>query len=309
MKSEEITISVIIATYNRADTLVQTLNALTLQTLAPTKFDVIIINDGSTDDTYYQVSKIADNTTLRINYFYQKNKGPAAARNRGIKEATGKYIAFTDDDCLPHPNWLNSIITTLDNSNWVGIQGSTYTDKKNITPLTHQIDNTSGNASVPTCNAAYTKKVLLEINGFDEGFPYPHNEDADLAWRISKLGKIGFCQHMLVYHPPRKDAFHKISKRMKILESEFRLYYKDKKSYIINRAKDPWMNIYWEIGIKTQWYYIKQRFRYSDRPTLLLQGLTINLLWWLDLCLLLPTFIKAARKNKMKFDTQKTAIV
>jgi hypothetical protein len=106
---------------------------------------------------------------------------------------------------------------------------------------------------------------------------------------------------MRVHHPPRVDQFKKVAKRMKILESEFRLFYKDKYSYQLNRANSAWKNIYWEIGCKTQWYYLKSRLKFWKQPILLMQGVSLTLIWWYDLVRLYPRFRKSAKNNKMIF--------
>lgn len=294
-------ISVVIASYNRKVSLLQTLAALEAQTLSSNLFEVIVVNDGSTDGTEEVLRIYKNNTSMQFLFLQQSNGGPAAARNKGVAHALGQWIAFTDDDCLPDANWLQTIFSVFSKTNWVGVQGSTFTDRDHITPLTHQIDNENGNRSVPTCNAAYYRKALIAIGGFDEEFPFPHNEDADLAWRIQQLGTIGFSSGMRVHHPPRVDQFKKVAKRMKILESEFRLFYKDKYSYQLNRANSAWKNIYWEIGCKTQWYYLKSRLKFWKQPILLMQGVSLTLIWWYDLVRLYPRFRKSAKNNKMIF--------
>ncbi len=294
-------ISVVIATYNRKESLLQTLGALQRQTLSAHLFEVIVVNDGSSDGTEEMLTHYQTNTSLAFRFFTQMNGGPAAARNRGIQQSQGEWIAFTDDDCVPEASWLQTIHAIFSETNWVGIQGCTYTDRDQITPLTHQIDNEKGNRSVPTCNAAYHRSVLIHVNGFDEQFPFPHNEDADLAWRVQSFGMIGFSNAMRVHHPPRADQFKKVAKRMRILESEFRLFYKDPGSYKCNRASSAWKNIYWEIGCKTQWYYLKSRLKFWKQPRLLVQGISLTLIWWYDLIRLYPRFRKSAKENQLMF--------
>jgi len=298
-----IAVSVVIATYNRHESLLKTLRALEKQTMSKKEFEVLVINDGSTDGTDFVLHRFGTQTLLNFTYLHQANKGPGAARNLGINKAKGAIIAFTDDDCLPAANWLEVIGKTFESRAIIGLQGRTTTDREKITPLTHQIDNTSGNKSVPTCNAAYDRHALVEIGGFDECFPYPHNEDADIAWRINHKGEIGFSSEMVVHHPPRVDAFSKVARRMKILESEFRLYYKDPEAYKLNRAASPWKNIYWEIGVKTQLYYLRSRLKYWKRPVLMLQGVALTLVWWGDLIRLLPRFIASSLRNRANFLT------
>lgn len=286
-------ISVIIATYNRASLLQQALDALAKQDFPKENFEVIVVNDGSTDRTHDLLQSLQSILPYKLHVLYQQNRGPAAARNAGINMAQGEIVAFTDDDCVPDSNWLSAVDRNMNNLRLAGLQGSTYTERNKITPLTHQIDNEKGNASVPTCNAAYRRELLLKVGQFDDQFPFPHNEDADLAWRIKKIGAVQFCADMRVFHPVRLDAFKKVASRMKILESEFRLYYKDKESYRAYRAPSPWHNIYWEIGVRTQFYYLKSRAKYWRKPGAMFAGIALTFLWWADLVRLLPTFLRA----------------
>lgn len=92
--------SVVIPTYNRAATLRQTLTALMAQDYPD--YEIIVVDDGSTDDTRAMIAR----EFPQVRYIYQQNRGPAAARNRGIAHARGEIIAFTDDDCVPPRDWL-----------------------------------------------------------------------------------------------------------------------------------------------------------------------------------------------------------
>jgi glycosyltransferase involved in cell wall biosynthesis len=164
MQNNTLNISVVIATYNRSVSLIETMQALVQQDFHPARFEVIVVNDGSTDQTIEKLKEFKIGAPFQIRFFSQANRGPAAARNKGIMEAAGHIIAFTDDDCIPDPDWLTSIHRFFEKNNHVGLQGSTYTDVDKITPLTHQIDNVTGNPSVPTCNAAYLRSALLNAN-------------------------------------------------------------------------------------------------------------------------------------------------
>jgi glycosyltransferase involved in cell wall biosynthesis len=290
-------ITVIVPTYNRVDSLKQCLQALQQQTLPAHQYEVLVVDDGSTDGTARYLRELATRWPA-FRFYSQANAGPAAARNKGIAAARGRVIAFTDDDCIPQRDWLEVIHTTFQTENCVGLQGSTYTDRQDITPLTHQIDNEQGNSSVPTCNAAFTRAALLQINGFDEQFPFPHNEDADLAWRIEKLGAITFVAAMRVYHPPRLDSFAKVAKRMKIMESEFRLFYRNRAAYQRKRASSPWKNIYWEIGVKTLGYYLLSRLKYYRQPKLMIQGMALTFIWGFDLLRRFPQFVKSGSEQR-----------
>jgi Glycosyltransferases involved in cell wall biogenesis len=88
-------VSVIITVYNIAQYLSEAIDSVLKQSFKD--FEIIIVDDGSIDDTREVVNKYLERD-LRINYIYQENKGPGAARNTGIKAAKGQYVAFLDGD-------------------------------------------------------------------------------------------------------------------------------------------------------------------------------------------------------------------
>lgn len=99
--------SVIIPTFNRADLLPETVQSVLAQTYR--NFEVIVVDDGSTDDTVGVLKPYLE----QIRYFYQANHGLASARNRGIQEATGDFVAFLDSDDLYEPEFLSRVLETF----------------------------------------------------------------------------------------------------------------------------------------------------------------------------------------------------
>ena len=99
-----IDVSVVIPTYNKRDFLELTLRALSSQTYSVNRYEVIIINDGSTDQTEDLVLSLP--VPYEINYTRQENQGRSAARNRGLERARGETIIFLDDDCVPVPAFI-----------------------------------------------------------------------------------------------------------------------------------------------------------------------------------------------------------
>lgn len=104
-------ISIIIPTYNRASQLALCLESLTKQDYKE-KFELVIVDDGSTDNTKEVIGSFFKQHKKRIDvkYLHQKNQGCAAARNTGIQHAQGEYLFFTDDDCIVPPNWITRIL-------------------------------------------------------------------------------------------------------------------------------------------------------------------------------------------------------
>ena len=99
-----LTFSVVIPTYNRPSQLRECLEALADQDYPRTAFEVIVVDDGSTES----LRGIDDlfRAKLPLVFLRQQNAGPASARNTGAQHAKGRYIAFTDDDCVPARDWL-----------------------------------------------------------------------------------------------------------------------------------------------------------------------------------------------------------
>ncbi|MCD6162696.1 MAG: glycosyltransferase family 2 protein [candidate division Zixibacteria bacterium] len=108
-------VSVIIPVYNSTGFIDEALQSVFAQTFKD--YEIIIINDGSTDNTKQVIEKYSD----KIRYFYQENRGPAAARNNGIKKAKGEYIAFIDSDDIWHPEKLKMQVSILDSNQNIGM--------------------------------------------------------------------------------------------------------------------------------------------------------------------------------------------
>ena len=193
-------ISVVVPTYNRADTLRQCLESLVGQDYAgPT--EIVVVDDGSTDGTP-QVSE----TFSGLIYLRQANQGPAAARNHGIATAMSEIIAFTDDDCLAPPNWLSVIAGGYRRYPEVAGVGGYLEAPAHILSdnLLAQFERSVGldeygagdeervgGFDCPaggTNNMSYRRQILLDVGGFDETFPYAAGEDADLKLRITQRG-------------------------------------------------------------------------------------------------------------------------
>src|SRR5437867_3641156 len=113
------TISVIVPTHNRVALLQQNVESLLRQDF--TDREIIIVNDGSTDGTDRYLSTLE--TSAKIVYVRQDNQGPAAARNAGIKVARGRYVAFTDDDCVVPARWLARIVAVFESGGYDFVGG------------------------------------------------------------------------------------------------------------------------------------------------------------------------------------------
>jgi glycosyltransferase involved in cell wall biosynthesis len=234
MKMHKVHISVVIATYNRAELLRECLYSLADQTFPPEYFEVIVINDGSTDNTSLILDKFERDYRTSFVRLDQSNKGVSAARNAGIASAKGDIVAFTDDDCILPPNWLKKMddlwrnegadvagiggplnTITKNNTSFVGYF-LRYIDEFNYIPvLTNwlirpvHVSLLKGDETVPylrTSNASFRKKYLDEVSGFDATFRTPGGEDPDLCYRLMKRGhRCSFAKDLVVNHHSRES--------------------------------------------------------------------------------------------------------
>jgi GT2 family glycosyltransferase len=194
--------SVVVATYNRSARLSLLLDGLAKQDgVGP--FEVIVVDDGSPDDT--QAVLTARGPTLPFDLVALRqpgNAGPASARNRGWRAARAPVVCFTDDDCVPTPKWLAALVAGVDDAELV--QGQTlpnpdHAEMKGPFSRTIHIDWEMG--YYETCNMAYRRDLLERLGGFDEGYRYPFGEDTDLAWRAKEGGaRSAFAPDAVVHH-------------------------------------------------------------------------------------------------------------
>ena len=204
-------ITIIIPTYNRKVLLKKCINSLINQSYKD--FEIIVVDDGSTDGTKDLIKNYE-----QIRYLRQENKGPGNARNLGIKNAGGSIIAFTDDDCIPDKDWLKNALHYFDDPAVIGVEGKTL-KKGKLTPTSIPIINEYG-GKYSTCNMFYRLSLLKEIGGFDKRFRFS-GEDSNLARRALKKGKIVFAKDVKVVHPVKYYDIKGFIKKHKSLKKTY----------------------------------------------------------------------------------------
>jgi glycosyltransferase involved in cell wall biosynthesis len=196
-------ISIVIPAFNSENTIAQTIEACLQQQYTHGNIEVIIVDDGSTDNT----KRIVENYPVR--YIFQQNNGPAKARNTGWKEAQGDIICFTDSDCIPHHDWVQKLTTNLSGED-IGAVGGSYSivnEEFCLAACIHQeilIRHERMSQKVKALgsyNLSVPKKLLEKMGGFNEAYTQASGEDNDLCYRLIKAGySLYFEKDALVSH-------------------------------------------------------------------------------------------------------------
>ena len=261
-------ISVVVPTCQRNEALAQCLDRLApgAQTLDASQYEVIVTDDGS---------KSTAQAMIRERYSWARwvagpRRGPAANRNCGARLAQGEFLAFTDDDCLPSPDWLRAYAAAI-RENVEIYEGATAATGPLQGPFVGAPVNLKG-GSLWSCNMMVSQGVFARLEGFDEGFPGAADEDVDFHRRAHARGEaIDFVPDALVLHPPVRRVWGRKTARM--WESQVRLVYK----------ADPSRPAFTRYGLV--WYALNTRARQLWRAPLSLDwllgvcGLIVELIW------------------------------
>jgi GT2 family glycosyltransferase len=201
-------ISVIVCSYNGAQTIGDCFDAL--RKIEYPNFEVIVVNDGSSDRT----AAIAKEYGFRL--INTENRGLGSARNTGLEAATGEIIAYIDDDAYPDTHWLTYLAATFQSTTHAGVGGpniappgdGTIADCAANSPggPTHVLLSDSEAEHIPGCNMAFRKSSLQAIGGFDPQFRAA-GDDVDLCWRLQQQGwTLGFSPAAVVWHHRRNSV-------------------------------------------------------------------------------------------------------
>ena len=196
-------VSVVVPTRNRSSRLERLARALEAQALPASSFDVVFVDDASTDDTREVLEALAARTALDVRVISQPSRtGPAAARNAGWKATSAAVVAFTDDDCIPTPQWLLAGLDALAADPHVGIlQGCTLPEVgESLDGLVATRSVTGPTPFFEACNLFVRRAALDQCGGFDEELGL-HFEDTALGWAVRDAGwNSAFSHEPLVHH-------------------------------------------------------------------------------------------------------------
>lgn len=199
--------SVAVCSYNGSATIRDTLNAL--QTLDYPAFEVIVVNDGSTDN----LADVVKEYPVRL--ISTPNRGLGNARNTAAQQAKGEIIAYLDDDAYPGPHWLHYLAYAYATSDHAGIGGPNIVPEEDGA-VAQCIANAPGGPihvlttdevaeHIPGCNMSFRREAYLKVGGCDPVYRAA-GDDVDLCWRIQEAGyTIGYHPSALVWHHRRSS--------------------------------------------------------------------------------------------------------
>ena len=201
-------ISVVVCTFNGQRTIRETLDRL-LELHYP-DFEIIVVNDGSTDSTERILQRYVDG----VRVISTENLGLSSARNTGLEAATGDIVAYLDDDAYPDPEWLHYLALAFEDESVSAVGGPNFppsgdglvADCVAAAPgnPTHVLLTDRDAEHIPGCNMAFRKTALASIGGFDTRFRIA-GDDVDVCWRLQESGhRIGFHPAAVVWHHRRR---------------------------------------------------------------------------------------------------------
>ncbi len=197
-------VSVVVPARNAAYTIDECLSGLQTQSVPRGRYEVIVVDDGSTDETAGRAEEY-DVTLVR-----QPPSGAAAARNKGVAASTGEIVLFTDADCVPDENWISEMVHSFADPEVVGAKGIYHTRQKEIVARFVQCEYEERYGLmarrrwidfIDTYSAGYRREVFLAQGGFDTQYPDISVEDQELSFRLAAQGyKMVFNPRAIVYH-------------------------------------------------------------------------------------------------------------
>ena len=307
--------AVVIATRNRARLLDRLFDALADQRAAPA-FEVIVVDDGSDDDTADLLTRRATSEPFPLRAIrMDRQMGPAAARNAGWQATQAPLVAFTDDDCVPQPTWIASLADGLATADIV--QGHTVGNphQRPTGVFWWSPGAASESGFYETCNIAYRRTTLSSTGGFDTDFRFRRRranrrspaapiwgEDTDLALRAKKHGaRSAFAPSAVVWHDlkagdlpsrvadiPRREGTVLVIKRHPELRGRFpSRWFLDPAHglfliaaagavVVIARPRQPWR---WMLGLAAAVPWVRARtggHPVSRWPTLVAQWAVVD---------------------------------
>ncbi len=242
-------IAVIVPTYNRPDSLKFCLKSLQLQTLSPSLWEVIVVNDGGCN-----IEEIVSNLPENFRCVRQENAGPAKARNLGVSVANSQIITFLDDDCRANSSWLENILKVSKEGVITGGKViNSYTENlfsesnQLLIDFLYQYQKDTVDQFFTSNNFSLYKSDFDRFGGFNNDFSTSAGEDREFCVRLKNNGmKLIFDAQIIVEH----DHFMDLKKFVKLHKKYGRaavLFQKSAKNQEIRISRKPKLKFYREL--------------------------------------------------------------
>jgi lipopolysaccharide/colanic/teichoic acid biosynthesis glycosyltransferase len=214
-------VSVIVPAFNAATTLGQCLTALLNQTVPRSRYEIIVVDDGSLDATADVATRYGSEGVQLVR---QHNQGAAGARNTGVAHAEGDLLLFTDSDCVPQPDWIERMLAAFDDPDTVGAKGTYLTRQRRLVARFVQIEyedrydrmrDQERIDFIDTYSAGYRRDVFQKNGGFDISVRFV--EDQEFSFRLAEKGyKLVFVPEARVSHLHDQDVIEYIERKFNI---------------------------------------------------------------------------------------------
>lgn len=195
--------SVVVPAYQATEEIAACVTALKNQTAPPGPYEIIVVDDGSTDGTAQAADEAGADRVRTI-----PHGGVAAARNAGVEIARGPIVLFTDADCVPAPDWLTEMVRPFSKPAVAGVKGAYCSEQQTIVARLAQcefeerydlLERQDDIDFVDTYSAAFRREVFQACGGFNPALP--NNEDVEFSYRVARSGyKMAFNRRAVVRH-------------------------------------------------------------------------------------------------------------
>ncbi|WP_164084926.1 glycosyltransferase [Pseudazoarcus pumilus] len=242
-------VSVVIPAFNAEATLSDCLRAVKAQAFPSDEYEVIVVDDGSTDDT----ARIASAFGCRV--ISQENRGAPSARNRGLAAAAATWVAFTDADCIPSRSWLRWLVPASEDDAVDAVAGRTL-GYESRSPAARYVDLSGGLDAqrhldhpvfpfAPSGNVLYRRSTLERVGGFEAR--YSTYDACDLHLRLRQAGadRVRFEPRALVLHRHRVgwSGYYRQQRGYGYGLGQFTWRHRDKVSWSFRREAAQWSKI------------------------------------------------------------------
>lgn len=244
-------VSVVVCSYNGGATLEQCLHSLAR--LDYPDYEVIVVDDGSTDDTPEILAAFPE-----VRAIHQPNQGLSVARNVGLQAATGPIVAYTDSDCFADADWLTHLVDQLLRGDAAAVGGPNLSpDDGRVAACvaaspgqpTHVLESDQVAEHIPGCNMAYRREPLLAINGFDPQYRKA-GDDVDVCWRLQDAGYwITYAPGAFVWHHRRQTPRKYLKQQSGYGEAEALLQFKHPARFN-GRGEGKWRGVLYGASLQ-----------------------------------------------------------